>query len=260
MHVITSSRKLLVHLSSKFIPTLICPCILSLDEMVVCSSRKACFSVQRHHFYRRLGAVGNLTGWAWQILVNGMIPHSQKYIEPVHVANAFERPTQSWKRLQACSCCVCGGFAEHSHCVLFTLYVSSMTHWLGQQVLCIDSLSVKWGQPVVQRLSWGGHHVDFFSGNELQQRIFSQAGRCNAKEPARTSTPFGSTGQKTTPRWWLSILETFDFGGQPRRRCHSQPACAGQAGRPLWKWVEIMRWWFYDIMFAHVFQMLYFHI
>lgn len=128
MHVLTSSRKLLVHFSSKFIPTLICPCILSLDETVVCSSRKACFSVQRHHFYRRLGAVGNLTGWAWQR--NGMIPHSQK-CEPVHVATAFERPTQSWKRLQACSCCVCGGFAEHSHCVLFTLHVSSMTHWLG---------------------------------------------------------------------------------------------------------------------------------
>lgn len=148
--------------------------------------------------------------------------------------------------------------------VFCSLYMSAAWRHIGsgQQVLCIDSLSVKWGQPVIQRLSWGGHHVDFFSGNELQQRIFSQAGRCNAKEPVNTLRI--DRQKKTTPRWWLSILETFDFGGQPRRRCHSQPACAGQAGRPLWKWVEIMRWWFYDIMLNYVciffFQMLYFHI
>ena len=136
--------------------------------------------------------------------------------------------------------------------VFCSLYMSAAWHiGSGQQVLCIDSLSVKWGQPVIQRLSWGAPcrlflrqrvaAEDFFSGWVMQ-----------CKKPARTSTPFGSTGQKTTPRWWLSILETFDFGGQPRRRCHNQPACAGQAGRPLSKWVEIMRWWFYDIMLNYV--------
>ncbi len=36
-------------------------------------------------------------------------------LEPVHVATAFERPTPSWKRLQAGSCCVFAGSAGHSN-------------------------------------------------------------------------------------------------------------------------------------------------